>query len=147
MKTYVVKKADVVHDWYVVDAAGQTLGRLASEVAKLLMGKGKPTFTRNMDVGDFVVVINASKIKVTGNKLDNKLYYRHSGYPGGFRSVTLRTLMERHPERAVEYSVRGMLPSNRLGDAMYSKLKVYAGAEHPHAAQVPKVYELSKDEG
>ena len=146
MKTHVVKGAEVAHDWYAIDAAGMTLGRLASVVAQLLMGKGKPTFTRALDVGDFVVVTNAAQIKVTGNKLDSKMYARHSGYPGGFRSVTLREVLAQHPTRAVEYAVRGMLPHNRIGEAMYRKLKVYAGPNHPHEAQMPKVLNLEGEQ-
>ena len=146
MKTYVVKGAEVAREWYLVDASGKTLGRLASEVAQLLMGKRKPVFSRAMDVGDFVIVVTAAQISVTGAKLDSKRYYRHSGYPGGFRSVTLRELMQKHPTRAVEFAVRGMLPHNRLGDAMFRKLRVYAGPQHPHEAQQPKIYELQGTE-
>lgn len=138
MKTYVVKAAEIQREWYVVDAADQNLGRLASNIATILRGKHKPTFTPGLDVGDFVIVINADKIAVTGNKLADKRYYRHSLYPGGLKSRTLGRMLETHPERVIEAAVRGMLPKNKLGRAMFKKLKVYAGASHPHAAQQPK---------
>lgn len=137
MKTYVPKAGEVVQTWYVVDATGQNLGRLASDIARVLRGKHKPTFTPNDDVGDFVIVINAAKIAVTGKKMTDKMYYRHSGYPGGLSQFSLENVLERHPERVLEKAVRGMLPHNRLGEDMYRKLKVYAGADHPHAAQRP----------
>ncbi|HEV3311675.1 MAG TPA: 50S ribosomal protein L13 [Chloroflexota bacterium] len=124
-------------NWYVVDASGQTLGRLASGVARILRGKHRREFSPHADQGDFVVVVNAEKIRVTGKKLTDKIYYRHSGYPGGLRQESLKELLARKPERAVELAVRGMLPGNSLGDDMYRKLKVYAGPEHPHAAQKP----------
>mgnify|MGYP005855368589 CR=1 FL=1 len=138
MKTYVVKGAEIHREWYVVDAAGQKLGRLASNIATILRGKHKPTFTPGLDVGDFVIVINADKIAVTGNKAEDKHYYRYSLYPGGLKSRTLGRMLETHPERVIEAAVRGMLPKNKLGRAMFKKLKVYAGAAHPHAAQQPK---------
>ncbi len=136
-KTYVVKAGDISRDWYVVDAAGQTLGRLATRVASVLRGKHKATFSPHLDNGDHVIVINAEKIVATGNKMDAKKYYRHSGYPGGLTTTTLREMMEKHPDRAIQYAVKGMLPKNRLGRQMIKKLKVYAGGEHPHSAQQP----------
>ncbi|HEX77280.1 MAG TPA: 50S ribosomal protein L13 [Dehalococcoidia bacterium] len=136
MKTYSAKPADIEHNWHVIDASGQVLGRLASQVAKLLMGKHKPIFTPNQDTGDYVVVINAAQVKVTGNKAKNKVYYRHSGYPGGLKQISLGKLLETRPTRAVELAVKGMLPHNRLGRAMFKKLKVYPGPDHPHQAQV-----------
>jgi large subunit ribosomal protein L13 len=140
-KTFSPTPADIKREWWVVDAQGQTLGRLATKIAEVLRGKHKPTFAPHMDMGDFVIVINADKIHVTGRRLDQKLYYRHSGYPGGLRSLTLRQMMEKHPERAIQFAVRGMLPKNRLGRAMFKKLKVYAGDTHPHEAQSPKPFE------
>lgn len=142
MRTYMAKAQDISRQWYVVDAAGQTLGRLASEVASILRGKHKPTFTPHVDAGDFVIVINADKIQLTGNKLDQKMAYRHSGYPGGFRATSYRTLMEKKPEFVVEKAIKGMLPHNRLGRAMGKKLKVYCGPEHPHQAQKPETWIL-----
>lgn len=141
-KTYVTKKDDVQREWYVVDATGQTLGRLAAQVANCLRGKHKPIYSPSVDTGDFVIVVNAERIRVTGRKLDQKTYYRYSGYPGGLRETTLRNLLENHPTRVIEHAVRGMLPKNRLGRKMFKKLKVYAGPEHPHAAQKPKLLEL-----
>jgi large subunit ribosomal protein L13 len=141
-KTYVTRNKDVQREWYVVDAAGQTLGRLAARVARILRGKHKPTYSPSVDTGDFVIVVNAEKIHVTGRKLDQKIYYRYSGYPGGLKEITLRNLLQRHPSRVIEHAVRGMLPKNRLGRQMFKKLKVYAGPEHPHAAQQPKQLEL-----
>jgi large subunit ribosomal protein L13 len=132
----------VERKWYIVDAAGKTLGRLASEVASIIRGKHKPEFTPNADTGDFVVVINASKIELTGKKLTDKKYYRHSHYPGGLKVITAGDMIKKTPERIIELAVHGMLPKNRLGDAMKTKLKVYAGAEHPHQAQQPEVWEL-----
>jgi len=137
MKTYSVKAADIERDWHVVDAEGRVLGDLATEVACLLMGKGKVKFARHLDVGDNVIVINAGKIKVTGNKLQDKYYYRHSGYPGGFKAENLQKIMAVKPEKAIEHAVKGMLPQNKLGKAMIGKLRIYPGAEHPHTAQVP----------
>ncbi|HEX8919714.1 MAG TPA: 50S ribosomal protein L13 [Chloroflexota bacterium] len=138
MKTYVPKRGDVQQQWYHVDATDKNLGRLASDIARVLKGKHKPQYTTNDDVGDFVVVTNAGRVYFTGNKAENKIYYRHSGYPGGLKSMTLGQMLRQHPERVLEQAVRGMLPKNRLGDAMYRKLKVYAGANHPHAAQSPR---------
>lgn len=138
MKTYSAKAADLQPQWYVIDAEGQVLGRLASQIAQILRGKHKPTFTPHMQSGDFVVVINADKIVVTGKRLDQKVYYRHSQYPGGLKSQTLRqTLSGKHPERALVHAVRGMVMHNRLGTEVMSHLKVYAGSEHPHQAQKP----------
>ncbi len=136
MRTYSTKAKDVTRQWHVVDASGKTLGRLVSRIAILLMGKHKPHYVPYLDTGDYVVVINASKIKVTGNKTKQKTYYRHSGYPGGLKSVTLGNMLETHPTRVIEHAVRGMLPHNRLGRAMFKKLKVYEGENHPHKAQV-----------
>ena len=130
--------------WYVVDATGQTLGRLASQVATLLRGKHKPTFTPHLDMGDFVIVINAEKIELTGRKWTDKIYYRHSGYPGGLKARTAAEMHKTFPERMIELAVRGMLPKNRLGRQLFTKLKVYRGETHPHAAQQPEVYELKK---
>lgn len=140
MKTYVVKASEIEREWYVVDAADQNLGRLASRIAAVLRGKHKPTFTPGLDVGDFVIVVNAEKVAVTGHKLLDKRYYRHSLYPGGQSSKTLGRMLETHPERVIESAVKGMLPKNRLGRAMVKKLKVYAGDSHPHAAQQPKPF-------
>jgi large subunit ribosomal protein L13 len=137
-KTYIAKPNDVQREWYVVDATGLTLGRLATQVASILRGKTKPQYTPHEDVGDFVVVINAEKVRVTGRKLDQKMYYRHTGYPGGIRSITLRNQLEKYPERVIEHAVKGMLPRGPLGRRQFKKLKVYAGAEHPHQAQMPK---------
>jgi large subunit ribosomal protein L13 len=140
MKTYSAKPGEIQRDWYVVDAEGQTLGRLATQIADRLRGKGKPQFTPHVDTGDFVVVVNAEKIAVTGKKLDDKMYYRHSGYPGGLRSRPLREQLERLPEEVLRKAVRGMLPRNRLGRQQLTKLKIYAGPDHPHAAQEPKPF-------
>jgi len=137
-KTYYPKAGEVAREWYAVDAAGQNLGRLATRVARALLGKNKPQYTPGVDVGDFVVVYNAERIAVTGKKLDDKLYYRASGYPGGLKAVTLREQLARHPERVMQSAVWGMLPHNRLGRALIRKLKVYAGPDHPHASQKPK---------
>lgn len=134
-KTYSPKASEVTHAWRLVDAEGQTLGRLATQVATFLRGKHLPTFSEHMDLGDFVVIVNASRIRLTGNKAQQRLYYRHSTYPGGLKSVALGDLLARHPERVIKHTVRGMLPHNALGRKMLRKLKVYAGAEHPHAAQ------------
>lgn len=140
MKTYVATPATVDRKWLVIDASGKTLGRLATEVAKLLRGKHKPTYTPFVDTGDYVIVINASEIKLTGNKLDQKMYRYHTGYAGGLKETTYRNLMNKNPEKALEVAVKGMLPKNSLGRQMFKKLKVYAGAEHDHAAQKPEVY-------
>jgi large subunit ribosomal protein L13 len=142
VKTYVTKPKSVQQDWYVVDADGQTLGRLASRIAVILRGKHKPEFSPAVDVGDFVIVVNAERIRVTGRKLEQKKYYRHSGYPGGLREITLADQLQRHPTRVIKAAVKGMLPRNRLGRQMLKKLKVYAGPEHPHEAQQPKPLEL-----
>jgi large subunit ribosomal protein L13 len=142
MKTYVATPADRERNWYVVDATGQTLGRLATQIANALRGKRKPVYTPHVDTGDFVVVVNAEKIAVTGNKLDQKRYYRHSGYPGGLRSRTLREQLDRRPTEVLRVAVKGMLPKNRLARQQITKLKIYAGPEHPHEAQNPKSLEL-----
>ncbi len=136
-KTYVTKRDDIKREWFVVDAQGQSLGRMASKIAAVLRGKHKPIFTPGLDTGDFVIVLNANKVTVTGNKLTEKFYYRYSGYPGGLTGISLRDQLERHPDRVIEHAVWGMLPHNKLGRAMLKKLKVYAGAEHPHQAQNP----------
>jgi large subunit ribosomal protein L13 len=143
MKTYQATANDRERNWLVVDAEGRTLGRLATQIAEVLRGKGKPTYTPHVDVGDFVIVVNAEKIAVTGNKLEAKRYWRHSGYPGGIRSRTLGEMLERRPEEVIRRAVRGMLPRNRLGRAQLRKLKVYAGPEHPHAAQKPEPMETT----
>ena len=142
MKTYVATPENRQRDWYVVDAEGKTLGRLATQIADVLRGKNKPVYTPHVDTGDFVVVVNAEKIAVTGQKLDQKLYHSHSGYPGGLRTRTLRTQLERRPTEVLRKAVKGMLPRNRLGRSMMSKLRIYAGAEHPHAAQSPRALTL-----
>lgn len=138
MKTFMASPATIERKWYVIDAEGQTLGRLSSEVAKILRGKNKPIFTPFIDTGDYVIIVNADKIVVTGKKLDKKLYYRHSDYVGGFKSTTLREMKSKKPEKVIELAVKGMLPKGPLGRAMARKLHVYAGAEHPHAAQKPE---------
>ena len=142
MKTYTAKPKDIRREWFVVDAQDKILGRLATEVAHRLRGKHKPTFTPNMDTGDHIIVVNAEKIKVTGKKLDDKIYYRFTGYIGNLKSTTLRKTLDTHPERAIEHAVKGMLPKNPLGRAMYRKLHVYAGPDHPHTAQQPSTLEL-----
>ncbi|MGB5933874.1 MAG: 50S ribosomal protein L13 [Anaerolineae bacterium] len=142
MKTYATKPEDIERRWYVVDAEGKILGRLASEVAKILRGKHKPYFAPHLDTGDYVIVINAAKIRVTGKKLKDKIYYRHSGYPGGLRSTTLAEMLRKRPTRVIRLAVRGMLPHNRLGRAMMRKLKIYEGESHPHQAQNPQELEL-----
>ena len=138
MKTYMPNEAAIERKWYVIDAEGQTLGRLASEVAKILRGKNKPIFTPHADTGDYVIVVNAEKIAVTGNKLNNKIYYRHSDYVGGLKQTTLKEKLAKAPTDVIELAVKGMLPKGPLGSKMYKKLFVYAGAEHPHAAQKPE---------
>lgn len=140
--TYVAKPADIEKRWFVVDAEGKTLGRLASQVASILRGKNKAMFTPFLDTGDHVIIVNAEKIFVTGHKQDQKIYYHHSGYPGGMKTTSFRRMMQSKPERAVELAVKGMLPRNRLGRAMVKKLKVYAGPAHPHEAQMPVKLEL-----
>ena len=141
VKTYVATPSDRQRDWLIVDATGQTLGRLATQIADALRGKRKPTYTPHIDTGDFVVVINAEKIAVTGNKLEDKLYHRHSGYPGGLKTRTLNDMLERRPEEVIRIAVKGMLPRNRLARKQITKLKVYAGPDHPHAAQKPQPME------
>ncbi len=137
MSTHVVKLDEIEHKWYTIDAEGKVLGRIASDIAYILRGKHKPNFTPSMDNGDYVVVLNAEKIAVTGNRLESKMYYRHSGYPGGLRSMNLLRMMQIHPERVLENAVRGMLPRTKLGDAMLLKLRIYTGATHPHEGQQP----------
>ena len=139
MKTFMASPSTIDRKWYVVDAAGMTLGRLASEVAKVLRGKNKPIYTPSMDTGDYVIVVNAEKIKVTGKKLDQKIYYRHSEYVGSLKETTLREMLNKHPERVIEFAVKGMLPKGPLGREMYTKLHVYAGPDHKHEAQKPEV--------
>ena len=141
MKTISAREQDIQRDWYVVDAQGETLGRLATRVATILRGKHKPNFTPHVDCGDYVIIVNAKKIHVTGQKMVQKKYYRHSGYPGGLREVVLRDQLQKFPERVLENAVRGMLPKNKLGRQMFRKLKVYAGPDHPHQAQQPKTWE------
>jgi large subunit ribosomal protein L13 len=143
MKTFSAKNETVKRDWYVVDASGKTLGRLSSQLALRLRGKHKAEFTPHCDAGDYFVVINAEKVAVTGNKLDDKMYHRFTGYVGNLKSMTLKTLLATHPERAIEIAVKGMLPKTPLGRAMFKKLKVYKGSEHPHTAQQPKAVELA----
>jgi large subunit ribosomal protein L13 len=142
MKTYNAKPGEIAREWYLVDAEGKTLGRLATRLADVLRGKGKPQYTPHVDTGDFIVVVNAEKIAVTGNKLDDKMYYRHSGYPGGLKERPLREQLARRPEEVLRKAVKGMLPRNRLGRQQLTKLKIYAGPEHPHDAQAPKPLEV-----
>ncbi|WP_372611387.1 50S ribosomal protein L13 [Halomonas sp.] len=142
MKTFTAKPQTVKRDWYLVDATDKTLGRLATEIARRLRGKHKPEFTPHVDTGDYIVVVNAEKVKVTGNKARDKTYYRHTGYPGGLRSMTFDKMVDHAPERIIESAVKGMLPKGPLGRAMYTKLKVYAGNTHPHAAQQPQELNL-----
>ncbi|HZR95473.1 MAG TPA: 50S ribosomal protein L13 [Gaiellaceae bacterium] len=144
MKTYTAKPGEITRDWYVVDADGKTLGRLATQIADTLRGKRKPQYTPHVDTGDFVVVVNAEKIAVTGSKLDQKMYYRHSGYPGGLKSRTLREQLERRPTEVLRSAVKGMLPKNRLARQQLTKLKIYAGPEHPHVSQNPQPLELEQ---
>jgi large subunit ribosomal protein L13 len=141
MKTYFPKTDEIQKDWYVINAEGISLGRLAVRIADVLRGKNKPTFTPHLDVGGFVIVVNAAKVKLTGNKLNDKMYYRHSGYPGGIKAVNARTMLEKKPETLIELTVRGMLPKNALGRKTLKKLKVYRGADHPHQAQKPQALE------
>lgn len=142
MKTYIAKTGEIERKWYLIDAEGQTLGRLTSRIASILRGKTKTTFTPSVDMGDFVIVINAEKVHVTGNKSQQKMYRHHTGYPGGFRETSFDKLIQKHPERIIEKAVRGMLPHTRLGDDQYTKLKVYKGTEHPHQAQQPTEIKL-----
>lgn len=141
MKTYSQKASEVSRQWYVIDGAGQTVGRLATQIATLLRGKHKPTFSPNIDGGDFVVVVNVEKIQLIGKKQDQKMYYRHSNYPGGFKSVTYRRMLATHPDRILRFAVKGMLPKTRLGRRQLMKLRIYAGQSHPHLAQQPTVFE------
>lgn len=141
-KTYTVKAEEINREWVIVDASNQVLGRLASQIATILRGKHKPSFSPHLDLGDYVIVINAQKIRTTGKRMDTKMYYRHSGYPGGLKSIVLRDLLQKDPERVIRSAVKGMLPQNRLGRAMIKKLKVYPGEDHPHAAQNPRKIEL-----
>lgn len=143
-RTYQAKPGEIERRWYLVNARGKVLGRLASQVAVLLRGKGKPQFTPHVDTGDFVIVVNAEKVHLTGKKLTQKVYYRYSGYPGGMKATTAGTLLKRHPERLIQHAVRGMLPKGKLGDALYKKLKVYAGERHPHQAQKPLPVEVGE---
>ncbi|NKF24036.1 50S ribosomal protein L13 [Solimonas marina] len=138
MKTIFAKSETVKRDWYVIDATDKTLGRLATEVARRLRGKHKPEYTPHCDTGDYIVIVNAEKVRATGNKVQDKVYYSHSEYPGGIKSITLEKLLQKHPERVIEKAVKGMLPGGPLGYAQFRKLKVYAGSEHPHAAQQPQ---------
>ena len=140
--TYIAKEADIVKKWYVIDAECVTLGRLASEVASILRGKNKPQYAPNVDMGDYVIIVNAEKVAVTGKKLEQKMYRRHSGWVGGLKETRLDKMLATHPERVIEHAVKGMLPKNALGRKMFSKLHVYAGAEHPHAAQKPETLEF-----
>ncbi|MDD3106629.1 MAG: 50S ribosomal protein L13 [Bacilli bacterium] len=139
-KSYMANANTVEHKWFVVDATDLVLGRLSTEIASLLRGKGKPTYTPNVDCGDYVIIINAEKVAVTGNKLDDKIYYHHSGYPGGIKSRSTRQMLDLQPQKVLEKAIRGMLPKTKLGDDMYRKLFVYVGPEHPHQAQKPEVY-------
>ena len=143
MKTLSVRPQDVEHDWYVVDAENQTLGRLAAALARRLRGKHKASYTPHVDTGDYIVVVNADKVRVTGRKQTDKIYYRYSGYPGGIKAARFEEMIAKHPERVIEKAVKGMLPRNPLGRAVFRKLKVYAGSEHPHAAQQPKPLRLA----
>jgi large subunit ribosomal protein L13 len=142
VKTYVAIPSEIQREWYVVDASGQTLGRLATLIAAVLRGKHKPTFTPNVDAGDFVIVVNAEKVSTTGAKLDDKFYYRHSGYPSGLTAIRLRRQLQTYPDRVIRSAVKGMLPHNRLGRKLMKKLKIYAGPEHPHQAQKPKPLDM-----
>jgi large subunit ribosomal protein L13 len=146
MKTYNANNETATHNWYVVDAAGKTLGRLASNVASRLRGKHKAEFTPHVDTGDFIVIINAEKVKVTGKKTSDKIYYSHSGYPGGIKEISFEKLIAKHPEKVLEIAIKGMLPKNPLGRAMYRKLKVYAGVAHPHEAQQPQLLDFDTEE-
>jgi large subunit ribosomal protein L13 len=145
MKTYNATNETAQHNWYMVDAAGKTLGRLASEVARRLRGKHKPEYTPHVDTGDYIIVINASQIKVTGNKQKDKIYYSHSGYPGGIKEINFEKLLAKSPEKVIEKAVKGMLPKNPLGRAMYRKLKVFAGKDHSHAAQQPQLLDIDTE--
>lgn len=145
MKTYNATNETAVHNWYIVDATGKTLGRLASNIARYLRGKHKPEYTPHVDTGDYIVVINSDQIKITGNKAQDKIYYSHSGYPGGLKEITFEKLLAKDSRKVIEIAVKGMLPKNPLGRAMYRKLKVYSDATHPHAAQQPKTIDLDTE--
>lgn len=142
MKTYSMKEAEIQHDWLLVDADNQVLGRLATQVATLLRGKHKPTFTPHLEMGDFVIVVNAEKIVLTGRKADQKIYYRHTGYPGGLRQTPFKVMLAKHPERIIRFAVKGMLPKTRQGRHLIRRLRIYSGPSHPHEAQQPKPFEL-----
>jgi len=142
MKTQSIRAQDVRHDWYVVDAKDRTLGRIATEIARRLRGKHKPEYTPNVDTGDYIIVVNAEKVRVSGRKSSDKIYYHHTGYPGGIKGTPFARMQAEHPERVIETAVKGMLPRNPLGRAMYRKLKVYAGPDHPHAAQQPQTLDI-----
>jgi large subunit ribosomal protein L13 len=142
VRTYIPKVSEIEREWFIVDAEGKTLGRIATQIATIIRGKHKPTYTPNIDVGDFVIVINAEKVRLTGNKENQKNYYRHSNYPGGLTTTSFRRMIDTHPERVIEYAVKGMLPGNTLAKQQLLKLKVYAGPDHPHAAQQPKALEV-----
>jgi len=144
-KTYVPKADEITQEWYLVDANDQNLGRLASQISRIILGKHKPNFTPGMDTGDFVIVVNCERIRVTGNKMEEKFYYRHSGYPSGLKSISLRQQLVKHPERVIRSAVWGMLPHNKFGRQLINKLKIYAGPDHPHAAQQPKPLDLGKE--
>lgn len=146
IKTYSVKPSEIKREWHLIDATDQILGKLATQAANLLMGKHKPMFSRHIDTGDNVVIINAEKIKVTGKKLEQKIYYRHTGYPGGLKQETMGNLLQKHPERVVEHAVRGMIPHNKLGDQIIKKLRVYVGPEHPHKSQTDAPAETGQKE-
>ena len=142
MKTFSAKAEEINREWFLIDAEGKTLGRMASEIALRLRGKHKPEFTPHVDTGDYIIVVNAEKLHVTGNKMNDKMYHHHTGYVGNLKSIALKDLLAKHPERVIEKAVKGMLPKNSLGRQMYRKLKVYSGSEHPHAAQEPKALEI-----
>jgi large subunit ribosomal protein L13 len=144
-KTYVPKADEITQEWYLVDANDQNLGRLASQISRIILGKHKPNFTPGMDTGDFVIVVNCERIRVTGNKMEEKFYYRHSGYPSGLKAISLRQQLVKHPERVIRAAVWGMLPHNKYGRQLINKLKVYAGPDHPHEAQQPKPLDLGKE--
>ena len=144
-KTYYPKEKELSHEWFLIDANGQNLGRLASEITRILLGKNKPTYTPGVDTGDYVIIVNSERISVTGNKLEEKMYYRHSLYPGGLKQVNLRDQLAKHPDRVIRSAVWGMLPKNRLGRKLIRKLKIYAGPDHPHSAQKPKLINLVKE--
>jgi large subunit ribosomal protein L13 len=142
MKTYIAKPSNIKRDWFVIDASGRTLGRLATEIARRLRGKHKPEFTRNIDAGDYIVVVNAEKVRVTGRKYTDKVYHRHTGYPGGIKTTTFEKMQQKQPARIIEKAVKGMLPKGPMGRQLFRKLKVYAGADHRHAAQQPQTLEI-----